>query len=187
MEYDSKLVKMLGYIKESVNPVNLVENPYAFFYYLKICKHGFGAERISSANSYEPGLIRQQRYYDLLGFRIYICELVYNAINLFPDISEYTITCKNEKGTSYLTFGSFKEHICEGHPCMGQFKGNFDSKPFYLSLQDIKSLYMANRYPGVDQETVNNIVVAMFMSGTLPKVTLSYKSAKSFTKGGTLE
>jgi hypothetical protein len=174
---EDKLIKMLEDMKATSNVkfLNIVENEYAFFHYLKICKKGYGAERVSSVD-FDPNLIKPPRYYELLSFRIYICELVFNAINLFPEISEYTITCQSENKTSYLKFGVFKEHIIDNSPCMGIFKSEYDNETFYLSLKDIKSLYMANRYPEVDQMTVTTLIVSLVMgSYTIPKVEVSYK------------
>ncbi len=166
---------------EKVTLVNLTENPFGYFNYLKITKARSAMERISSVDEYRHSL-KPVRYFNLLSFRIYICELVYNAINLFPEISEYTITAKNENGTSTLKFGLFQELTDDGHLAMGVFKSNFDNERFYLRLADIKSLYMANRHTEVDHTTVTTVIVSLYMCGSLPDVSVEYKHNPDYFK-----
>ena len=176
--------RILGLVNnkdEKVTLVNVTENPYGFFSYLKITKARSAMERISSVDGYRDTL-KPVRYFNLLSFRIYICELVYNAINLFPEISEYTITAKNDHGTSTLKFGLFQELTDDGHLAMGVFKSNFDNESFYLRLEDIKSLYMANRHTDVDHTTVTTVIVSMYMCGSLPVVSVDYKHNPEYFK-----
>ena len=177
--------RILGLVNnkdEKVTLVNITVNPYGFFSYLQITKARSAMERISSVDGYRDTL-KPVRYFNLLSFRIYICELVYNAINLFPEISEYTITSKNENGTSTLKFGLFNETTDDGHEAMGVFKSNFADESFYLSHAHIKSLYMANRHIDVDHETVTTVIVSMYMSGSMPPiVSVDYKHNPCFFK-----
>ena len=93
--------------KAGVTLIDVAENKFGFFHFLKITKGKSHMERISSVNGYRPTL-KPVRYFNLQSFRIYLCELVYNAVNLFPEICEYTITSTNENGTSTLKLGYFE-------------------------------------------------------------------------------
>ena len=160
------------------------ENPYAFFNYLRICKKG-ETVLISEVNHNTLYNIKPMGYYKILTFKTYICELVYNAINLFPTICEYTITCKNELGTSYLTFKIFQEIEDDGHPCMAQYKcTQIDEEDilYNFNLQDIKKLYCNNRYHDDNSETVNTLVVLLYMGGEEPTVSTSYKINPDYIK-----
>ena len=176
-----KVLKMepdtIDMVKYKLKLLNLRENPYGFFEYLKICKHGDGTQMISHINQEPARVIKPARHYNLLTFRIYICELIFNGINLFPGILEYKISCKNENGETHLTFGLFKEINVDGHPCMCKFQSNheFGKEPFFLELRDIKSLYMSNRYPDVDHPTISALIVSMYTGGSLPLVNVSFK------------
>lgn len=168
---------------EDVTLVDLRENPFGFFIYLKICKSKSDMEKVSTVHGYRP-TIKPVRYYNLLSFRIYLCELVYNAINMFPEICEYTITARNENGTSTLRFGYFN-NLVEGsnEPSMGIFKSSFHNECFYLRLQDIKSMYMANRHREIDQMSITAVVVSMYMCGTKPNISVEYKHNPEHFKG----
>ena len=176
--------RILGLVNnkdEKVTLVNLTENPFGYFSYLKITKARSAMERISSVDGYRDTL-KPVRYFNLLSFRIYICELVYNAINLFPEISEYTITAKNENGSSTIKFGLFHELTDDGQLAMGLFKSNFGRESFYLCLADIKSLYMANRHTEVDHVTVTTVIVSLYMYGNPPVVSVDYKHNPDYFK-----
>jgi hypothetical protein len=180
-EYN-RVVKSVN-VNADTTLIDLNENPFGFFNYLKICKRKSNMEKISTVGVYRP-TIKPVRYYNLLSFRIYLCELVYNAINLFPEICEYTITSRNEKGTSSLRFGYFKDIVKgESEPSMGIFKSNFDGECFYLRLHDIKSMYMANRHKEIDEMSVTAVIVSMYMCGTTPKITVDYKINPGYFKG----
>ena len=114
--------------------------------------------------------------YDVLSFRILICELIYNAINLFPDIYEYTITCNR----STMKIGYFDVLDDNGEPTvititnpMGNYK---------LNKVNVYQLYRHNRDPDIDMETINAVSVLMILDGNIPMIKTSYKS-KSGNKG----
>lgn len=167
--------------KAGVTLIDVAENKFGFFHFLKITKGKSDMERISSVDGYRPTL-KPARYFNLQSFRIYLCELVYNAVNLFPEICEYTITSTNENGTSTLKLGYF-EGTGSDELCMGVFKSNFDNEQFYMRLSDIKAMYMANRHKDVDHMSVTAVVVSMFMCGSLPNITVSYKHNPEYYKG----
>ena len=167
---------------EMVNLImeTLKNNPYTFFEYLKMYKENNGKEeRLPNINDKDINFLHSKKYYNSLAFKIYICELVYNAINLFPDISEYTIKCQNENGINYLTLGLFK---INNYPYMGKFKASFYDEWVYLRLQDIKAFYISNRFPGGIHAGANAVIVSMFMGESFPKITTSYKINPDYLK-----
>jgi hypothetical protein len=177
--------------KAGVTLIDVAENKFGFFHFLKITRGKSDMERISSVNGYRPTL-KPVRYFNLQSFRIYLCELVYNAVNLFPEICEYTITSTNENGTSTLKLGYFEntgvnkffaDDTGGEQFCMGIFKSNFDNERFYMRLSDIKAMYMANRHQDVDHMSVTAVIVSMFMCGSLPNITVSYKDNPDYYKG----
>ena len=157
----------------------LFDNPYSFFEYLKMCK-GFTGIRLLSeiANVH---LIKPMKYYEIVTFKTFICEIVYNAINLFPDICEYIIKCENENGLSFLKIAHFEDTLDDGQPCLAQYTG-MDVGIYCLSLKDIKNFYMNNRHREIDPHVINTLVTLMHMGGNTPKVTTSFKSNKSLLK-----
>ena len=157
----------------------IADNPYAFFEYLKICKGGDWLQLLSEINLGGIKNLKSLDYYEIITFKTFICEIIYNAINLFPDIHEYTIRCENPNGISWLTFCIFDETDDNKHPCMGKFKSGVTGLVHELSLLEIKHLYMNNRYSDIDHDVVNMFMVLMYMGGNnIPKVTTSYKINK---------
>ena len=71
-------------------------------------------------------------------FRIYVCEIIYNAIQLFPDIIEYTITFENDNGITILKIGKFEDD------CWGQILTS-DGCYCNLSRVDMSILYISNK------------------------------------------
>jgi len=100
---------------------NFLENPYAYFNYLQTCKGGDYIHLLSEVTIGEKESVKENKYYNALSFKIFICEIIYNAINLFPEIEEYTISCSNENGTSHLKLGIFGELSDDGFQCLGKF------------------------------------------------------------------
>ena len=161
---------------------NFEENPQAYFHYLKMCKHGNGQHLISECTINDISCIKCQKYYDIFAFKMFVCELIYNAINLFPDIYEYTIKFKNRNGTSYLRFGNFGELSDDGFECMGKIV-SIDAEDIYsLSRSDIKSLYCNNRNENVDHDLINTLMVIVCMGGPIPSITTWFKINKNEMK-----
>ena len=164
---------------------NKIFNPYAFFHYLKTCKSK-GSYILSEINPKSLYNIKLNEYYNCLSFKTYICEIIYNAINLFPDISEYRIMCKNECGETYLSFALFEDEIMDDeHPCMAKFKSVELEEIYTLSLKEIKSLYCNNRYSDIDTDIVNTLVMLMYSDGSTPTVYTSYTINKDVVKQAT--
>ena len=156
------------------------DNPFAFFKYLQMCKRGTGYQLLSEINTKNVCHIKELQYYEVMCFKTYICELIYNAINLFPDISEYTIICKNEIGIAHVNLGLFETIADDGEPCMAKF--NFksfeeedDEVKYDLELAEIKDLYCNNRHQDVRPDIINTLMVLLYMGGHLPTVVTSYK------------
>ena len=113
---------------------NFNENPYSYFKFLKTKKQGYGTDLLCETNTKNLFTSKNWSFYELFAYKLYLCELVYNGINLFPEICEYTITCKNKTGTSYITFGIFSEIGEDGHPVMGKYVNNYLDEVYNLSL-----------------------------------------------------
>ena len=161
---------------------NFEENPHAFFHYLKLCKGGYGQQLLSEIYINTIDSVQCQLYYDIFSFKIFVCELIYNAINLFPGIYEYTIKFKNENGTTYLRFGNFEELSDDGFECMGKIL-SVDSEDVYsLSRKDITNLYCNNRHPIVDKDLISSLVLIVCMGGSIPTVSTTFKINKNELK-----
>lgn len=162
---------------------NFEENPHAYFHYLKTCKQGNGQHLISEINiNCLCDSIKAKRYYDMFSFKMFVCELIYNAINLFPDIYEYTMKFRNENGITYIRLGSFSELSDDGFDCMAKIV-SIDSEDIYsLNRNDIKSLYCNNRNSDIDNELINTLIVIICMGGRIPSVTTSFKINKNEMK-----
>jgi len=163
-------------------------NPFAFFHYLKTCKKGEGIQILSEINFKTLGLIKDISYYEVLTFKTFICELIYNGINLFPEICEYTIICKNKNGISSLTLGLFEDISDDGNQCMAAYscyQNEKDTEPiiYHMELKDIKHLYCNNRYQNVDNDIVNTFMVLLYMGGSVPpNVSTAYRINKKYFK-----
>ena len=150
------------------------DNPFGYFHFLKTCKNGDGLQVISEINNDTLYFIKSKRYYDILGFKTYICELIFQAINQFPYVIEYTISCTNEVGTTHFKLGSFDDIGDDGHPCMAKFIGLDPEDKYDLSLKDIKQVYCNNRYNDIDHDVVNTLVILLIMGGEIPKIKTGY-------------
>ena len=159
-------------------------DPYAYFSYLKRTKGGdtCNLSLLSEINLNKLNRIKSSEYYDLMSFKTYVCELVYNGINLFPDICEYTIISKNEIGTSSLKFSVYNEIMDDCHPCMGRFTSYELEEVYSLNLNNIANFYCNNRHVDVDVDVINALITLMYMSGSLPKLSTSYKINPCYLK-----
>ena len=156
-------------------------SPFAYFNFLKRCKRGDGFAllcEVKCEDGYNSDIIKGLHYYEVHAFKTFICELVYNGVNLFPEICEYTITCENEMGKCELSLGLFEEMTGdEGHPCMAKFTFvcSEGSQIYHLNLADIKNIYCNNRHKDVNQECINVLVIYMYMGGSDPRVSTTSK------------
>uniref|UniRef100_A0A6C0AYE3 Uncharacterized protein n=1 Tax=viral metagenome TaxID=1070528 RepID=A0A6C0AYE3_9ZZZZ len=166
-------------------------NPFAFFNYLKRT-HQDKPCLLAEINEKNLYLVKHHSYYEILSFKIFICELVYNGINLFPEICEYTITCENEIGTCQFILGNFEVPAEDGLPCMAVYKnlGKQNIKKedreepivCHFELQDIKKIYCNNRHSNVGQDEINTLVMLMYMGGSMPTVSTTSKINKDYFK-----
>jgi len=158
----------------------MFDNPYAYFHYLKLCKGGGSTQLVAEITPSNGHIIRSNEYYDTISFKTFICEMIYNGINLFPEISKYTISCKNEQGECQLIFADFSEQHENNSSVMSKFVGI--DWGYNLELSDIKHLYCHNRHENVDLDTVNVMVALMMMGGTIPRVSTKIEVNKDFYK-----
>jgi len=84
-------------------------------------------------------IIKSRIFYDLYPFRIILSDLVYFALQCFPNIIEYSIICENDKGISILKLGSHKQ---DGNTMASIINKNGE---FLLNEIDILNLYIFNR------------------------------------------
>jgi len=159
-------------------------NPFGYFYYLKLCKYGNSVQIIPQMILSEFGTIKPKQYYDILSAKVYICELIFNGINMFPEISEYTITFKNENGICHIVLGLFEEYADKGsgNPCMAKCVSSEFEDIYCLELSDIQNLYCYNRYREADDSIIDTIMVLVCMGGSIPTISTSFKNNKEFFK-----
>ena len=84
-------------------------------------------------------ILKSSLFYDLYTFRIILSDLVYFALQYFPNIIEYNIICHNDKGISILKLGAHKE---DGNTIASIINSNGE---FLLNEIDILNLYIFNR------------------------------------------
>jgi hypothetical protein len=115
--------------------------------------------------------VRGNYYYNLLSFKVCICEIIYNAVRLFPDIQEYTITVKNYE-TTVLKIGFFPDLDEEGERCLAIISNSLGD--FALTKQNLHDLYVANRTTEQNKETIHALMAMLYLDGTYPTITTSY-------------
>ena len=54
---------------------------------------------------------KSTEYWRYISFRTMICEMIYQAVNLFPEIEEYTITCTSNSIITTLQLGIYSDNI----------------------------------------------------------------------------
>ena len=132
--------------------------------------------------------VKTNEYYNFLSFKSFVCGLIYNAVNMFPAVSEYEIEFKNNSGTSCLLFKNFEE-IGEDHkPCLCKLfsLSSYEENQVYsLTLCDIKQLYCNNHFAHVDNDTVNTLIVILHMHGWEPTIKTSFVSNPKYIKTAT--
>jgi hypothetical protein len=107
----------------------------------------------------------------VLTFRTFICELIYQATQMFPDIIEYTITCKNNVGTVILKMGTFTD---PDSPVPDHLTITNGDGWCSLSKVDIIKMYVANRIPTPDHFKTNMMIDLLYSGGDEPSVKTSY-------------
>jgi hypothetical protein len=83
-------------------------------------------------------------YQNFLSFKTMICEMVFRAINNFPNIiKEYTIKCTNNKGTCLIKIGISDHLDNEGELSVLTLITPF--KTYYLNKTDVNTICISNR------------------------------------------
>jgi len=155
------------------------DEPFFYFTLLNACTVKEFDFLCDTSNPLKRGEIRPLYYYEHLSFKTMFCEMIYRAINMFPDIVEYTITTKSNRGTSNFVLGYFEDTVTDdGNICMAKIIsddiGNYD-----LSLHDIKQLYNHNHAVEVDMGIIDCYTILMHMGGWDPIVKTSFKVANN--------
>ena len=156
------------------------EQPLQFFEFLK--RYGEEASQgikcVSDINNKTLYNIKHLEYYDIITFRIFICELFFNAIYSFPLVSEYKIICTNNITESIIHFKHFDELDDQNEPCLIKVTTSFNS--FALNKKDIIEIFLANRTKEPNFDVINSIVLCMNMGGHDPIVKTEYTINKLF-------
>ena len=149
-------------------------NPEQFFLFLRThVDDGIHNEVIPV----DVNVIRSNITYELIAFRTYICELIYNAVQLFPEISEYTIECSNNITNSKLILGTFTDIDDTDMPCCCKIITTYDT--FVLNKVALYNIFIANKIHNPDYSVTNGLIMILTMSGWIPIVKTSYKMNKS--------
>ena len=113
-------------------------------------------------------IFRETSYYQTLAFRTMICEIIYQAVQLFPCIKEYRILCENNKGKSKIIIGYLEELDNEGEPGLIKVENKHGS--FILDKTDVHNIYIFNRCNESDFEIVNALMLCLYLDGDQPTV-----------------
>ena len=117
------------------------------------------------------GLTDSDEIKKIITFRTFLCELVYRAVQYFPDIAEYTIECKNNSGTVSLKLGNFENET--DYPDIATVTTQCGTCT--LSKVQIIKMYSANRMTNPDHRATNMLIDCIFNGGYEPTVKTSWK------------
>ena len=121
--------------------------------------------------------LKDHLFYDTLSFRTMICEMIYQAVHMFPNIKEYIIHCHNNKGKSKITIGYLQERDNDGE--LGLMKVENKHGTFVLDKTEVFHLYTYNRSMESDVTIVNGILLCLYLDGFQPNVIVEIKSFAS--------
>jgi len=96
---------------------------------------------------------------------------VYNAINMFPNIKQFDIVCKNQTATTKISIGLFDEIADDGLRCMAKVIDLDDEEVITLNRTDIKNLYSYNRDPHANTYDVEIFMLMLSRGDEFPEVT----------------
>ena len=147
---------------------------YELFEHLKKTKRYDKTQLVAEVNPIQFAAVKSNEYYEIMSFKTFVCEIIYNGINLFPNIRKYTIICRNEFGTSYLMFGKFKENV------MAKFFGS--DMYLILSDKDISCLYCNNRHDDIDSHLIDILIAAMMTGGSIPRISTTFEINQIYSK-----
>ena len=117
----------------------------------------------------------------IITFRTYLCELIYRAVQYFPDIVEYTIECKNNSGTVTIKLGEFKNETEVPDVAIVITQCGVCS----LSKAAIVKMYSANRIRTPDHRQTNMLIDCIFNGGYEPSIKTSWV-IKNYTDYNTI-
>ena len=118
------------------------------------------------SNMKEHPSYKSDHYYSTFSFRTLLCEIIYQAIQMFPRIKEYQILCQNNKGKSKITIGFLEERDNEDEP--GLIKVENKHGTFVLNKVDVHNIYIFNRCPDGDPDIINNVLLCLYLDGDQP-------------------
>jgi hypothetical protein len=128
---------------------------------------------------YVPGLVRQIHHYEMISFRTEICEYIFNGIKMFPDIDEYTISCRNEEPGEKKLVISYKSEL-EDDSISVIITPN---DKYALNKADIYELFIFNKIVSGNHIKVNALVMLLYGTGRrVPKISTSFKINKERAK-----
>ena len=113
-------------------------------------------------------VFRENSYYQAHSFRTLICELIYQAIQMFPNIKEYRIICKNNKGVSKIIIGYLEE--LDNDDELGLIKIENKYTTVILDKTDVHNIYIFNRCSEGDPEIINAVLSCLYLDGNQPSV-----------------
>ena len=126
-------------------------------------------------------IVQSNEFYRYESFKKMICELFYQAIQSVPSIiTEYTISCKNDKRTTHLVLGVFDELDCDGEACVAKIIT--EESVLLMDKDSVHNMYIANRTKFYNAEEIDKIMGLFYDAGSEPKISISYIVAKRDTK-----
>ena len=173
-------------IKELMHIVDFeTSKPYEtclYFDFLKKYKAKDEVNIISDINFNTLYNIKNHTYYDMISFKVFVCELFYQAVQYFPNILEYDIIIKNNKVETLFRISSIMcdTYDDQGHRGYALITNQFET--YILNKYDMFNLYQANRTSNSRSETAVALVMLLWRDGDNPTVTTSYKLNPSFIK-----
>ena len=143
-----------------------------------INEHRFVFEDMDELRNVQKNMIKINDY---KSFRIFICELIYQALQNIPEIiTEYTIICTNSKSTNTIVIGVLDDIDNDGEISVAKLITS--SNVLVFNKEHVNTFYIANRSRFYDKQIVESVVKRLFDYGTQPVIKTSYKSAKRITK-----
>jgi len=160
------------------------KSPYLFFMFLQKYQTRTDHSLMFCDTIFDETILNISSYINLVCFRTFICELIHNAINLFPGISDYTFSFSNKRKLLIKPFLDFDE---EGSQYFGQIIFDNGDK-IGLNTQDIEQLYITNKSPYCNLERINIIIGTLYgysFDRVAPTVITSYTLNKDNIKNAT--
>ena len=185
VDLNSQQLTMLMHVLETEDEPEC----YSFFEFLKIDVPLAPLYLISDISSKNQDGIHSIEYYDIITFRIFICELFYNAVRMFPEVSEYTITCKTKKVTTKMIFSTKFENLVDDQRQRAMVvihryvNGDPEPESFVLNKNHLFYLYVANRCHELKIDIINGLIMLMYgMDDPRPEVTTECKINHEYFK-----